>query len=47
MFLKKSGRSDVGLSQKKVDAELKSMTVTVARFGEKTGNLDLQYAAME
>lgn len=38
---------NVGLSQKKVDAELKSMTVTVARPDEKTGNLDLRYAAMD
>jgi hypothetical protein len=31
--------SDVGFSQKKIDAELKSMTVTIARPEEKTGNL--------
>lgn len=30
---------NVGYSQKKVDAELKSMTVTIARADEKTGDL--------
>lgn len=29
----------VGLSQRKIDAELKSLTVTIARPDEKTGNL--------
>lgn len=38
---------NVGLSHKKVDAELKSMTVTVARPDEKTGDLDLMYAALD
>lgn len=30
---------NVGVSQKKIDAELKSMTVTIARPDEKTGDL--------
>lgn len=30
---------NVGVSQKKIDAEMKSMTVTIARPDEKTGNL--------
>lgn len=30
---------NVGLSQKKIDAEMKSMTVTIARPDEKTGDL--------
>lgn len=30
---------NVGVTQKKIDAELKSMTVTIARPEEKTGNL--------
>lgn len=30
---------NVGVSQKKIDAELKSMTVTLARPDEKTGNM--------
>lgn len=30
---------NVGVSQKKIDAEVKSMTVTIARPDEKTGNL--------
>lgn len=36
---------NVGLAQKKIDAEMKSMTVTIARPDEKTGRLDLKYAA--
>ena len=35
---------NVGLSQHKIDAELKSMTVAVARNDEKTGALDFKYA---
>lgn len=35
---------NVGLAQRKIDAEMKSMTVTVARFDEKTGELDFKYA---
>lgn len=38
---------NVGMSGRKIDAELKSLTVTVARPDEKTGNLDLKYAAMD
>jgi hypothetical protein len=34
---------NVGLAQRKIDAELKSMTVTVARLDEKTGDLDFKY----
>lgn len=30
---------NVGLSQRKIDAEMKSLTVTIARPDEKTGNL--------
>jgi len=30
---------NVGVSQKKIDAEMKSMTVTIARPDEKTGEL--------
>lgn len=37
----------VGMSSRKIDAELKSLTVTVARPDEKTGNLDLKYASMD
>lgn len=32
---------NVGVSQKKIDAELKSMTVTIARPDEKTGDLPM------
>lgn len=32
---------NVGVSQRKIDAELKSMTVTIARPDEKTGDLPL------
>lgn len=32
---------NVGVSQKKIDAEMKSMTVTIARPDEKTGDLPL------
>lgn len=32
---------NVGVSQKKIDAELKSMTVTIARPDEKTGELPM------
>lgn len=38
---------NVGLSQKKIDAELKSMTVTVARPDEKTGELDFRRAGLD
>lgn len=35
---------NVGLSQQKIDAEMKSLTVTVARPDEKTGSLDMKFA---
>jgi PBP1b-binding outer membrane lipoprotein LpoB len=38
---------NVGVSTRKVDAELKSLTVTVARPDEKTGNLDLKFASID
>lgn len=38
---------NVGMTTHKVDAEMKSLTVTVARPDEKTGNLDLQYASID
>lgn len=38
---------NVGVSARKIDAEMKSLTVTVARPDEKTGKLDLKYAAMD
>ena len=38
---------NVGLASKKIDAEMKSLTVTVARPDEKTGNLDFKYASMD
>ena len=38
---------NVGLSQKKIDAEMKSLTVTVARPDEKTGDLDLNMVSMD
>lgn len=38
---------NVGLSQQKIDAEMKSLTVTVARPDEKKGNLDLNYATLD
>lgn len=37
----------VGVSQKKIDAELKSMTVTIARSDERTGALDFQIAVRD
>lgn len=37
---------NVGVSQKKIDAEMKSMTVTIARPDEKTGNLPAGMEAM-
>lgn len=36
--------ANVGLSQHKIDADLKSMTVTIARNDEKTGALDFKHA---
>ena len=38
---------NVGLSKKKIDAEMKSLTVTVARPDEKTGDLDLNMVSMD
>jgi hypothetical protein len=38
---------NVGLSQKKIDAEMKSLTVSVARPDEKTGELDLKMVSMD
>lgn len=38
---------NVGVSQKKIVAELKSMTVTIARSDERTGALDFQIAARD
>jgi hypothetical protein len=38
---------NVGLSQKKIDAELRSMTVTVGRPDEKKGELNLHLAGMD
>lgn len=38
---------NVGLSQRKIDAELKSMTVTIARPDEKKGELNLRQAGMD
>lgn len=38
---------NVGLSQKKIDAEMKSLTVTIARPDEKTGDLDLSMVSMD
>lgn len=38
---------NVGLSQKKIDAEMKSLTVSVARPDEKTGDLDLSMVSMD
>lgn len=37
---------NVGMTTHKVDAEMKSLTVTVARPDEKIGNLDLQFASV-
>lgn len=37
---------NVGLVQRKIDAELKSVTVAVARQEEKTGDLDFKFAAI-
>ena len=37
---------NVGVSQKKIDAELKSMTVTIARPDEKTGELPMGMEAI-
>ena len=36
----------VGLAQKKIDAELKSLTVSVAQKGEATGSFDFQSASL-
>lgn len=38
---------NVGMTTHKVDAEMKSLTVTVARPDEKTGNLDLKFASID
>lgn len=38
---------NVGVSDRKVDAEMKSLTVTVARPDEKTGKLDLKFASLD
>ena len=38
---------NVGVATHKVDAEMKSLTVTVARPDEKIGNLDLQFASID
>lgn len=38
---------NVGLSQKKIDAEMKSLTVSVARPDEKTGDLDFRMVSID
>jgi len=38
---------NVGLSQKKINAEMKSLTVSVARPDEKTGELDLRMVSLD
>ncbi len=38
---------NVGVSERKIAAEMKSLTVSVARPDEKKGNLDLQYATVD
>lgn len=35
---------NVGISEKKIDAELRSTTVTIARPEEQTGNIDINYS---
>lgn len=37
---------NVGVSQKKLDAEMKSMTVTIARSDEQTGPFDFKYMSV-
>jgi PBP1b-binding outer membrane lipoprotein LpoB len=38
---------NVGMTTHKIDAEMKSLTVSVARPDEKTGNLDLKFASLD